>query len=42
MGFTEEALISACKAMWEALYPVFKVVSDLGEVWNELAPRNIE
>ena len=38
-GADEEALISARKAMWEALYPVFKVVSELGEIWNELAPR---
>ncbi len=38
----EETLISARKAMWEALYPVFRVVSELGEVWNELAPRMTE
>lgn len=35
----EQAAIDARKAMWEALYPVYKSVSELGDVWNELAPR---
>ncbi len=35
----EHAAIAARKAMWEALYPVYKAVSELGDVWNELAPR---
>ena len=30
---------SARKAMWEALYPVYRAVSELGDVWNTLAPR---
>ncbi|MCG9126604.1 cupin domain-containing protein [Candidatus Poribacteria bacterium] len=25
--------------IWESLYPVFKCVSELGETWNQLAPR---
>ena len=35
----EQTINSARKAMWEALYPVFKTVSELADVWNELAPR---
>lgn len=38
----EETAIAARKAMWEAIYPVFKAISNLGEVWNELAPRVID
>lgn len=34
-----QAAIDARKAMWEALYPIYKVVSELGDIWNELAPR---
>ena len=34
-----QAAILARKAMWEALYPVYKAVLELGDVWNELAPR---
>ncbi|RKU26532.1 hypothetical protein C6497_13230 [Candidatus Poribacteria bacterium] len=30
------------KTMWESLYPVFKAVSELGENWNQLAPRIVE
>ncbi|RKU35377.1 hypothetical protein C6495_06040 [Candidatus Poribacteria bacterium] len=30
---------AARKAMWEALYPVYRAVSELGDVWNALAPR---
>ncbi len=35
----EQAAVDARKAMWEALYPVYKAVSELGDVWNQLAPR---
>lgn len=35
----EHTAIAARKAMWEALYPVYKAVSELGDVWNQLAPR---
>ena len=35
----ENRAIAARKAMWEALYPVYKAVSELGDVWNQLAPR---
>ena len=35
----EHTAIAARKAMWEALYPVYKAVSELGNVWNQLAPR---
>lgn len=35
----EQSAIDARKAMWETLYPVFKAVSELGNVWNQLAPR---
>ena len=34
-----QAAIDARYAMWEALYPIYKVVSELGDIWNELAPR---
>lgn len=34
-----QAAIDARNAMWEAIYPIYKVVSELGEIWNELAPR---
>lgn len=37
----DQAAIEARKAMWDALYPVFKSVSELVEVWNELAPRTV-
>ena len=30
------------KTMWESLYPVFKAVSELGDTWNQLAPRVTE
>ena len=30
---------AARKAMWEALYPVFKATAELADVWNALAPR---
>lgn len=35
----ETAAAAARKAMWEALYPVYKAVSELADVWNTLAPR---
>ena len=34
-----QAAIDARYAMWQALYPIYKVVSELGDIWNELAPR---
>ena len=34
-----DAATAARKAMWEALYPVYKAVSELADVWNTLAPR---
>ena len=34
-----QAAIDARYAMWDALYPIYKVVSELGDIWNELAPR---
>ena len=33
------AAVAARKAMWEALYPVYKATAELGDVWNVLAPR---
>ena len=35
----KHAATAARKAMWEALYPVYKAISGLGDVWNQLAPR---
>ena len=37
-GDTQNAIV-ARSAMWDALYPVYKAISELGDVWNELAPR---
>ena len=34
-----DAATAARKAMWEAIYPVYKAVAELGDVWNTLAPR---
>ena len=34
-----DAAATARKAMWEAIYPVYKAMAELGEVWNALAPR---
>ncbi len=34
-----DAAIAARKAMWEALYPVYKATAELADVWNALAPR---
>ena len=34
-----QAAIDARYAMWDALYAIYKVVSELGDIWNELAPR---
>ena len=34
-----DAATTARKTMWEAIYPVYKAVNELGEVWNTLAPR---
>jgi len=33
------AATAARKAMWEALYPVYRAVSELADIWNALAPR---
>lgn len=33
------AAAAARKAMWEAIYPVYKAIAELGDVWNALAPR---
>lgn len=33
------AAAAARKAMWEALYPVYKATAELADVWNALAPR---
>ena len=35
----EDAATAARKAMWESIYPVYKAVSELADVWNTLAPR---
>ena len=37
-----DAAIAARKAMWEALYPVYKATAELADVWNALAPRVTE
>ena len=34
-----EAAAAARRAMWEALYPVYKATAELADVWNTLAPR---
>ena len=34
-----DAAEAARKAMWEALYPVYKATAELADVWNALAPR---
>ena len=34
-----DAATAARKTMWEALYPVYRAVSELADVWNALAPR---
>ena len=34
-----DAATAARKAMWEALYPVYKATAELANVWNALAPR---
>ena len=34
-----DAATAARKAMWEALYPVYKATTELADVWNALAPR---
>ena len=34
-----DAAAAARKAMWEALYPVYKATAELADVWNALAPR---
>ena len=34
-----DAATAARKAMWEALYPVYKATAELADVWNTLAPR---
>ena len=35
----EQTATAARKAMWEAIYPVYKAISELGDIWNQLAPR---
>lgn len=30
------------KVLWESIYSVFKTVSELGDTWNNLAPRVLE
>ena len=35
----EQTATAAHKAMWEAIYPVYKAISELGDIWNQLAPR---
>ena len=34
-----DAAAAVRKAMWEALYPVYKATAELADVWNALAPR---
>ncbi len=34
-----DTAVAARKAMWEALYPVYKATAELGDAWNALAPR---
>ncbi len=34
-----DAAIKARKVMWEAMFPVYRAVSELADVWNTLAPR---
>ena len=34
-----DAAAAARKAMWEAIYPVYKAAAELANVWNALAPR---
>ena len=34
-----DAATAARKAMWEALYPVYKATAELADIWNALAPR---
>ncbi len=36
------AATDARNAMWDGIYTMFKQVYDLGDVWNELAPRTVE
>ena len=35
----DSAASGARSDMWDALFPVFKLVGELGETWNDLAPR---
>ncbi len=35
----EQAAAAARKAMWEAMYPVYRAAAELADIWNELAPR---
>lgn len=35
----EQFAIDARNAMWEAICKVFEQIYDLGEAWNEFAPR---
>ena len=35
----EQSAIDARNAMWEAICMIFEQIYDLGEAWNELAPR---
>jgi quercetin dioxygenase-like cupin family protein len=38
-GANTEAAAAARKAMWEAIYEVYRTLPELGAVWNALAPR---
>ena len=38
----EQAIVAARNAMWDAIYTVYKNISDFGETWNVLAPRATE
>lgn len=37
-----EKAIDIRKALWESIYSVFNTVTDLGDTWNQLAPRVLE
>ena len=38
----EQAIVEARNAMWDAIYTVYKDISEFGAAWNELAPRATE
>lgn len=41
-GGDQEAAAEARRAMWEAIYEMYRRVYDLAAAWNELAPRATE